>query len=154
MIFLYVSHNSEHNLAIQATCAQHYIWVIISRPVTQLASSQGAHITMSSSFYIESLIQSTKPKTAIAETRHSFEPAVPCSCCWTPSQSETSGLCQLCIPPSSAVHPFLHVRGATIPDASSLYSKEFLKAEHAHLSSHYPSTEEDRLRLVSYGNYL
>ena len=109
---------------------------------------------MSSSFYIESLIQSSKPKTSIAETRHSFEPTVPCSCCWTPSQSEASGLCQLCIPPSSAVHPFLHVRGASIPDANSLYSKEFLKAEHAHLSSHYPTTEEDRLRLVSYGNYL
>lgn len=118
--------------------------------MTQLASSQRAHINMSSSFYIESLIQSTKPKTTIAETRHSFEPAVPCSCCWTPSQSEASGLCQLCIPPTSAVHPFLHVRGASIPEATSLYSKEFLKAEHAHLSPHYPSTEEDRLRLVSY----
>ncbi|XP_067039376.1 GS homeobox 1-like [Acropora muricata] len=108
---------------------------------------------MSSSFYIESLIQSSKPKTAVAEARHSYEPAVPCSCCWTPSQSEASGLCQLCIPPSaSAVHPFLHaVRGAAISEASSLYSaKEFLKAEHAHLSPHYPSTEEERLRLVSY----
>ncbi|CAH3127116.1 unnamed protein product [Porites lobata] len=106
---------------------------------------------MSSSFYIESLIQSSKPKTTIAETRHSFEPTVPCSCCWTPSQSEASGLCQLCIPPThSSVHPFLHVRGATIPDVNSLYSKEFLKAEHAHLTSHYPTSEEDRLRLVSY----
>lgn len=109
---------------------------------------------MSSSFYIESLIQSSKPKpssASISETRHSFEPAVPCSCCWTPSQSEASGLCQLCIPTSPAVHPFLHVRGATIPDAASLYSKaEFLKAEHAHLQPHYASSEEDRLRLVSY----
>ncbi|KAJ7350226.1 GS homeobox 2 [Desmophyllum pertusum] len=107
---------------------------------------------MSSSFYIESLIQNSKPKTitsaSIVDTRHSFEPTIPCSCCWTPSQSEASGLCQLCIP-SPAVHPFLHVRGATIPDAASIYSKEFLKAEHAHLQPHYPS-EEDRLRLVSY----
>lgn len=89
----------------------------------------------------------------MAESRHSFETTVPCSCCWTPSQSEASGLCQLCIPtPTSAVHPFLHaVRGAAIPDASSLYSaKEFFKAEHAHLSPHYPSTEEERMRLVSY----
>lgn len=113
---------------------------------------------MSSSFYIESLIQSSKPKTTsasiAAESRHSFEPTVPCSCCWTPSQSEASGLCQLCIPTSPAVHPFLHVRGASIPDAASLYSKEFLKAEHSHLQPHYPTTEEDRLRLVSYGNYL
>ena len=123
--------------------------------LSQLASAQRVHIIMSSSFYIESLIQSSKPKTTIAETRHSFEPTVPCSCCWTPSQSEASGLCQLCIPPThSSVHPFLHVRGATIPDVNSLYSKEFLKAEHAHLTSHYPTSEEDRLRLVSYGNYF
>jgi len=109
---------------------------------------------MSSSFYIESLIQNSKPKTTsasiAAEARHSFEPAVPCSCCWTPSQSEASSLCQLCIPTSPAVHPFLHVRGATIPDAASLYSKEFLKAEHGHLQPHYQTSEEDRLRLVSY----
>ena len=53
-------------------------------------------------------------------------------------------------------HFFLHaVRGAAMSEASSLYcAKDFLKAEHAHLSLHYPTSEEERLRLVSYGNYL
>lgn len=34
MIFLYDSHNGEHNLATQATCAQHYICLIIAAPTT------------------------------------------------------------------------------------------------------------------------
>ena len=119
-----------------------------------------APTSMSSSFYIESLIQNTKPKTTSAPlaepTRHGFEPTVPCSCCWTPSQSDSSGLCQLCIPtsPANYTHPFLHVRGASIPDAASLYSRELVKAEHAHLQQHYTGNDEERLRLVSYGNYL
>lgn len=137
---------------------EHYIWLIAASQLTaQLTGFPRTRINMSSSFYIESLIQSSKPKTTVSDARHTYEPTVPCSCCWTPSQSEASGLCQLCIPPSaSAVHPFLHaVRGAAITEASSLYSaKEFLKAEHAHLSPHYASAEEERLRLVSYGNCL
>lgn len=109
---------------------------------------------MSSSFYIESLIQNSKakPTTTTAETRRSFEAPVPCSCCWTPSTPDPSGLCQLCIPPAPSVHPFMHVRSAASPTAA-FYTRNLSK-DHPHLPQHYPVSQEERLHLASYGNYI
>lgn len=109
---------------------------------------------MSSSFYIESLIQNSKAKpiTTTAETRRSFEAPVPCSCCWTPSTPDPSGLCQLCIPPAPSVHPFMHVRSAASPTAA-FYTRNLSK-DHPHLPQHYPVSQEERLHLASYGNYI
>lgn len=110
---------------------------------------------MSSSFFIDSLIQKSQSKsvTSTAEPRHAYDSPVPCSCCWTPSQPEPNGLCQLCVPTtiamaSPSVHPFMHVRGATMSTAS-LYAREFAK-EHAHLQQHYSVSEQDRLQLASF----
>ncbi|KAK3699942.1 hypothetical protein QZH41_016601 [Actinostola sp. cb2023] len=108
---------------------------------------------MSSSFYIDSLIQVSKAKSATTTTdvrhHHGYESPVPCSCCWSPTQPEPNSLCQLCIPSSPAVHPFMHVRGASIP-GGALYSRELSKTDHLILQQRYPTSEEERLHLANY----
>ncbi|XP_031569936.1 GS homeobox 1-like [Actinia tenebrosa] len=107
---------------------------------------------MSSSFYIDSLIQVSKAKSASTSSdprRHSYDSPVPCSCCWSPTQPEPpNSLCQLCIPSNPAVHQFMHVRGATIPTAA-LYSRELTAKDHILLQQRYP-TDEDRAHLADY----
>ncbi|KXJ19462.1 GS homeobox 1 [Exaiptasia diaphana] len=107
----------------------------------------------SSSFYIDSLIQVSKAKSATTTTsdsrhHHGYESPVPCSCCWSPTQPEPNSLCQLCIPSSPAMHPFMHVRGASIP-GGALYSRELTTKDHL-LLQRYPSSEDERVHLASY----
>ena len=118
-------------------------------------TEQWSHLAMSSSFYIESLIQQNskaKTLTSNAESaRRTYDSPVPCSCCWTPSSPDPSGLCQLCIPSAPSVHPFMHVRSAAT--TTGFYSARELSKDHPHLPPHYPVSESERLHIASYGNY-
>lgn len=137
-----------------------YAYIAASVPSqTSLVADWHSHHfsnTMSSSFYIDSLIQVSKAKSATTTTsdsrhHHAYESPVPCSCCWSPTQPEPNSLCQLCIPSSPAVHPFMHVRGASIP-GGALYSRELTTKDHL-LLQRYPSSEDERVHLASYGKH-
>lgn len=100
---------------------------------------------MSSSFYIDSLIQVSKSKSSTTESRHQhgYESPVPCSCCWSPTQADASSVCQLCIPSSATAYPFMHVRGAAFP-GGALYPRE-LTTKDLLLQQRYPRSDEERV---------